>query len=112
MRALKELDKTDGSARNLNVTGNWNPAFADEMVEGDKPTLSDIVNIVTRLSRDAAFLRLASSDPNTSHAIKTIVALSKEPTFQKSLIFANKVRPFLYKLGLALTKLLFTVNFW
>ena len=91
MRALKELDKSDSSARNLNVTGSWNPAFADEMVEGAKPSLSDVVNIVSRLSRDAAFLRLASSDPGTSHAIKTIVNLTKDPSFQKSLMFANKV---------------------
>lgn len=92
MKALKEMDKSDTSLRNVNVTGNWNPAFTDEMIEGQKPTLSDVVDIVTRLSRDASFLRLASSDPGTSHAIKTIVTLTKDPAFQKSLTFANKVR--------------------
>ena len=91
MRALKEVDRAAEIA-SRSVTGNWNPAFSDEMVEGAKPTLSDVVDIVNRLSHDAEFLRLASSDANASHALKTIVGLSNDPAFQRSLVFAHKVR--------------------
>ena len=96
MRALKEIDVTvaaeNASRLSNNVTGNWNPAFTDEMVEGAKPTLSDVVEIVNRLSRDAGFLRLASSDANAAHALNTIAGLSNDPAFQRSLAFAHKVR--------------------
>ena len=97
MRALKEVDisvAAENASRlgSNNVTGTWNPAFSDEMVEGAKPTLSDVVDIVNRLSRDAGFLRLASGDASTSHALKTIAGLSNDPAFQRSLAFAHKVR--------------------
>jgi hypothetical protein len=90
MRALKEVDRAaEIASRSI---GNWNPAFSDEMVEGAKPTLSDVVDIVNRLSHDAEFLRLASSDASASHALKTIIGLSNDPAFQRSLVFAHKVR--------------------
>ncbi len=97
MRALKEIDVTTASENasrlSNNVTGgNWNPAFTDEMVEGAKPTLSDVVEIVNRLSRDAGFLRLAASDASAAHALNTIAGLSNDPAFQRSLAFAHKVR--------------------
>jgi hypothetical protein len=92
MRALKEVtDRSSDAAKS--VTGNWNPAFSDDAgAESPKPTLSDVVDVVHRLTRDAGFMRLASSDSGASHALKTVAALTKDPAFQKSFVFVQKVR--------------------